>query len=243
MPLHSIDKKDKPMKKDIEAEADRKRESYQKSREEAGEEYESKIDQSLRRAGTRTYSVRVKIETIVAVYDCMESFGGDTKGRGIGSNLINVLTSCMESMQRDGLLVKHTNTEIIERYEEISGQKLDKPLLNVPGIKLSQEVSTHDISALVSEQIETNKEGKQTFPVNEVLYDVEDFSVGDVPDQEPLEDRVFQRKDDALVKEASMSGDEDAKNALLKTYKTLPESLWGSTSARALYNANLKTKE
>jgi hypothetical protein len=104
-------------------------------------------------------------------------------------------------------------------------------------------VSTHDISAAVSEQIELNKEGNQTFPVNEDLYEVEDFSVGDLPDQEPLEDRVFQRKGDALVDEASMSEDEDVKNALLKTYKTLPESLWGSSSARALYNANLKKKE
>ena len=169
--------------------------------------------------------------------------GGDTKGRGIGSNLINVLTSCMESMQRDGLLPKHTNEDIIQRYEEISGQKLDKPLLNVPSIKLSQDVSTHDISAAVSEQIELNKEGNQTFPVNEDLYEVEDFSVGDIPSQEPLEDRVFQRKGDALVDEASMSEDEDVKKALLKTYKTLPESLWGSSSARALYNANLKKKE
>ena len=231
------------MTKDLESENERKRLAYQKNRESQGDSYESKVDQSLRRAGTRTYSVRVKIETIVAVYDCLESFGGDAKGRGIGSNLINVLTSCMESMQRDGLLPKHTNEEIIERYEEISGQKLDKPLLNVPSIKLSQDVSTHDISAAVSEQIQTNKEGEQTFPFNESLYETEDFSVGDLPDQEPLEDRVFQRKDDALVKEASMSEDEDVKNALLKTYKTLPESLWGSSSARALYNANLKKKE
>tara|TARA_Y100001951_G_scaffold22540_1_gene17476 strand:- start:757 stop:1443 length:687 start_codon:yes stop_codon:yes gene_type:complete len=225
--------------KDQDTENERKRVAYQKNRESQGEEYESKVDQSLRRAGTRTYSVRVKIETIIAVYDCLESFGGETKGRGIGSNLINVLTSCMESMQRDGLLPKHTNEEIVARYEEISGTKLTKPLLNVP-LKLTQEVSTHDISAAVSEQIETNKEGKQTFPFNASLYETEDFSVGDVPDEIPLEDRVFQRKDDTLVKEVSMSEDEDAKSALLKTYKTLPESLWGSSSARSLYNANLK---
>ena len=231
------------MTKDLDSENERKRLAYQKNRESQGENYESKVDQSLRRAGTRTYSVRVKIETIVAVYDCLESFGGDSKGRGIGSNLINVLTSCMESMQRDGLLPKHTNADIIQRYEEISGHKLDKPLLNVPSIKLSQDVSTHDITAADSEQIDLNKEGKQTFPFNESLYETEDFSIGDVPDEEPLEDRVFQRKDDALVKEASMSEDEDVKNALLKTYKTLPESLWGSSSARALYNANLKKKE
>jgi len=224
---------------DAEKEKERKRKAYQKNREEQGEAYESKVDQALKRAGTRTFSVRVKIETIVAVYDCLSSFGGDTKGRGIGSNLINVLTSCMESMQRDGLLPKHTNEEIVARYEEISGTKLTKPLINVP-LKLTQEVSTHDISAAVSEQIETNKEGKQTFPFNASLYETEDFSVGDVPDEIPLEDRVFQRKDDTLVKEVSMSEDEDAKSALLKTYKTLPESLWGSSSARSLYNANLK---
>jgi len=81
------------MTKDPESENERKRFAYQKNRESQGENYESKVDQSLRRAGTRTYSVRVKIETIVAVYDCLESFGGDAKGRGIGSNLINVLTS------------------------------------------------------------------------------------------------------------------------------------------------------
>jgi len=231
------------MTKDLESENERKRLAYQKNRESQGEDYESKVDQALRRAGTRTYSVRVKIETIVAVYDCLESFGGDSKGRGIGSNLINVLTSCMESMQRDGLLPKHTNADIIQRYEEISGHKLDKPLLNVPSIKLSQEVSTHDISAAVSEQITATKEELPKPVFNEDLYEVEDFLVGDIPDQEPLEDRIFQRKNDALVTEASMSKDEDVKNALLKTYKTLPESLWGSSSARALYNANLKKKE
>ena len=224
---------------DQDKEKERKRVAYQKNRESQGEEYESKVDQSLRRAGTRTYSVRVKIETIIAVYDCLESFGGETKGRGIGSNLINVLTSCMESMQRDGLLPKHTNEEIVARYEEISGTKLTKPLINVP-LKLTQAVSTHDISAAVSEQIETNKEGKQTFPFNESLYEAEDFSVGDVPDEKPLEDRIFQRKEDTLVDEVSMLEDEDARSALIKAYKTLPESLWGSSSARALYNANLK---
>ena len=224
---------------DPEKEKERKRKAYQKSREQEGESYESKVDQSLKRAGTKTFSVRVKIETIVAVYDCLASFGGDTKGRGIGSNLINVLTSCMESMQRDGLLPKHTNEEIVARYEEISGTKLTKPLINVP-LKLTQEVSTHDISAAVSSQIETNKEGKQTFPFNESLYETEDFSVGDVPDEKPLEDRIFQRKKDTLVDEVSMLEDEDARSALIKAYKTLPESLWGSSSARALYNANLK---
>ena len=58
------------MIKNQESENKRKREAYKKSREEAGEKYESQVDQSLRRAGTRTYSVRVKIESIVAVYDC-----------------------------------------------------------------------------------------------------------------------------------------------------------------------------
>jgi len=224
---------------DPEKEKERKRKAYKKSREQEGESYESKIDQSLKRAGTKTFSVRVKIETIVAVYDCLASFGGDTKGRGIGSNLINVLTSCMESMQRDGLLPKHTNEEIVARYEEISGTKLMKPLINVP-LKLTQEVSTHDISAAVSEQIQTNKEGEQTFPFNESLYEAEDFSIGKVPDEKPLEDRIFQRKKDTLVTEVSTSEDKDARSALIKTYRTLPESLWGSSSARALYNANLK---
>ena len=224
---------------DPEKEKERKRKAYQKSREQEGESYESKVDQSLKRAGTKTFSVRVKIETIVAVYDCLASFGGDTKGRGIGSNLINVLTSCMESMQRDGLLPKRTNEEIVARYEEISGTKLVKPLINVP-LKLTQEVSTHDISAAVSEQIQTNKEGEQTFPFNESLYEAEDFSVGKVPDEKPLEDRIFRRKKDTLVKEVSALEDRDARSALIKTYRTLPESLWGSPSARALYNANLK---
>ena len=227
------------MIKNQDSEKKRKREAYQKSREEAGEKYESQVDQSLRRAGTRTYSVRVKIETIVAVYDCLDMFGGDSKGRGIGSNLVNVLTSCMESMQRDGLLPKHTNEEVVTRYEEVSGTKLTRPLLNIP-VKLTKEVKSQDISTAVIEQIETNKEGKQTFPFNESLYEAEDFSVGDVPEEEPLEDRIFQRTDDALVKEASTSGDEGARSALIQTYKTLPESLWGSSSARSLYNANLK---
>ena len=232
------------MKKDPEAENERKRLAYQKSKEAQGAEYESKVDQSLRRAGTRTYSVRVKIETIIAVYDCLESFGGETKGRGIGSNLINVLTSCMESMQRDGLLPKHTNEEIVARYEDISGQKLTKPLLDVPSIKLTQEVSTHNISAAVSEQITATKEELPEPKFNSDLYEVEDFSIGNVPNaMEPLEDRIFQRKDDTLVKEVSESSDEDAKNALIKTYKTIPENLWGSASARTLYNANLKMKE
>ena len=55
-----------------------------------------------------------------------------------------------------------------------------------------------------------------------------------------MEDRIFQRKEDTLVDEVSMLEDEDARSALIKAYKTLPESLWGSSSARALYNANLK---
>ena len=226
------------MIKNQESENKRKREAYRKSREEAGEKYESQVDQSLRRAGTRTYSVRVKIETIVAVYDCLDIFGGDSKGRGIGSNLVNVLTSCMESMQRDGLLPKHTNEEIVARYEEISGTKLKQPLLNLP-VKLTQEVTPQDVTTAVVDKIEEAREEESEILEHE-LYEVEDFSVGDVPDEEPLEDRIFRRTDDAIVKEASTSEDEDAKKALIKTYQTLPESLWGSASARSLYNANLK---
>tara|TARA_Y100000296_G_C5055862_1_gene197237 strand:- start:190 stop:642 length:453 start_codon:yes stop_codon:yes gene_type:complete len=149
----------------------------------------------------------------------------------------------MESMQRDGLLPKRTNEEVVQRYEEISGTKLTKPLLNMPTVKLTKEVSTQDIAAAVSEKIETNKDGVQTFPHNEVLYETEDFSIGDVPDEEPLEDRIFQRTNDALVKEASASGEEECKKALIKTYQTLPENLWGSSSARTLYNANLKKEQ
>ena len=229
------------MIKNQESENKRKREAYKKSREEAGEKYESQVDQSLRRAGTRTYSVRVKIETIVAVYDCLDIFGGDSKGRGIGSNLVNVLTSCMESMQRDGLLPKHTNEEIVARYEEISGTKLKQPLLNLP-VKLTQEVTPQDVTTAVVDKIEEAREEESELLEHE-LYEVEDFSIGDVPDEEPLEDRIFRRTDDAIVKEASTSEDEDAKKALIKTYQTLPESLWGSASARTLYNANLKKEQ
>ena len=229
------------MIKNQESENKRKREAYKKSREEAGEKYESQVDQSLRRAGTRTYSVRVKIETIVAVYDCLDIFGGDSKGRGIGSNLVNVLTSCMESMQRDGLLPKHTNEEIVARYEEISGTKLKQPLLNLP-VKLTQEVTPQDVTTAVVDKIEEAREEEPDILEHE-LYEVEDFSIGDVPDEEPLEDRIFRRTDDAIVKEASTSEDEAAKKALIKTYQTLPESLWGSASARTLYNANLKKEQ
>ena len=229
------------MIKNQESENKRKREAYRKSREEAGETYESQVDQSLRRAGTRTYSVRVKIETIVAVYDCLDIFGGDSKGRGIGSNLVNVLTSCMESMQRDGLLPKHTNEEIVARYEEVSGTKLKQPLLNIP-VKLTKEVTPQDVTTAIVDKIEEAREEEPEVLEHE-LYEVEDFSIGDVPDEEPLEDRIFQRTDDAIVQEASASGEEECKNALIKTYQTLPESLWGSASARTLYNANLKKEQ
>ena len=229
------------MIKNQDSENKRKRLAYQKSREEQGQSYESKVDSSIRRAGTRTYSVRVKIETIVAAYDCLEAFGGDSKGRGIGSNLVNVLTSCMESMQRDGLLPKHTNEEIVARYEEISGTKLKQPLLNLP-VKLTQEVTPQDVTTAVVDKIEEAREEEPEILEHE-LYEVEDFSIGDVPDEEPLEDRIFRRTDDAIVKEASTSEDEDAKKALIKTYQTLPESLWGSASARTLYNANLKKEQ
>jgi len=229
------------MIKNQDSENKRKRVAYQKSREDAGEKYESQVDQSLRRAGTRTYSVRVKIETIVAVYDCLDIFGGDSKGRGIGSNLVNVLTSCMESMQRDGLLPKHTNEEIVARYEEVSGTKLKQPLLNLP-VKLTKEVTPQDVTTAIVDKIEeAREETEPTF--NSDLYEVEDFSVGDVPDEEPLEDRIFQRTEDAIVQEASASGEEECKKALIKTYQTLPESLWGSSSARTLYNANLKKEQ
>ena len=229
------------MIKNQDSENKRKRLAYQKSREDAGEKYESQVDQSLRRAGTRTYSVRVKIETIVAVYDCLDIFGGDSKGRGIGSNLVNVLTSCMESMQRDGLLPKHTNEEIVARYEEVSGTKLKQPLLNIP-VKLTKEVTPQDVTTAIVDKIEEAREEEPEVLEHE-LYEVEDFSIGDVPDEEPLEDRIFQRTDDAIVQEASASGEEECKNALIKTYQTLPESLWGSASARTLYNANLKKEQ
>ena len=229
------------MIKNQDSENKRKRLAYQKSREDAGEKYESQVDQSLRRAGTRTYSVRVKIETILAVYDCLDIFGGDSKGRGIGSNLVNVLTSCMESMQRDGLLPKHTNEEIEARYEEVSGTKLKQPLLNIP-VKLTKEVTPQDVTTAIVDKIEEAREEEPEVLEHE-LYEVEDFSIGDVPDEEPLEDRIFQRTDDAIVQEASASGEEECKNALIKTYQTLPESLWGSASARTLYNANLKKEQ
>ena len=147
----------------------------------------------------------------------------------------------MESMQRDGLLPKHTNEEIVARYEEISGTKLKQPLLNIP-VKLTKEVTPQDVTTAVVDQIEEAREEEPEVLEHE-LYEVEDFSIGDVPDEEPLEDRIFQRTDDAIVQEASASGEEECKNALIKTYQTLPESLWGSASARTLYNANLKKEQ
>ena len=92
------------------------------------------------------------------------------------------------------------------------------------------------ISSEIAENIQTEPEESEP-----EIYtpQSEEFSIGELPVEKPLEDRIFERQDDPLIKEASESNDDGWKDALIRTYKTLPESVWGSDTARTLYNANL----
>ena len=220
------------------------RETYRQQRLSEGKEYTSATEKQIEIAGTRTYSFRAKISTVVSAYDTMLVFGGSPGGRGIGSTLINVLDSCLDSLRRDGLIPTRTADEIQEKFAEISGETFKKPavqLENKPTFpSLNTKVDIRDLTEQIGEAIE-HTEQEKTEPEN--IYEPKEFSIGNVPTEKPLEDRVFERANDALVKEASESGEVSHKEALLKTYKTLPESLWGSSTARTLYNANLDLKE
>lgn len=210
-------------------------ERYQQKVESQGDEYKSQVDRSLERIGSRTYSIRAKVSTIVSAYDCMDAFGGSTAGRGIGSILISVLDSCMDSLRRDGLIPLRTDEEIAEKFGEITGTSM-QPTVSLTAPSFSRNLDIRQISSEIAENIQTEPEESEP-----EIYtpQSEEFSIGELPVEKPLEDRIFERQDDPLIKEASESNDDGWKDALIRTYKTLPESLWGSDTARTLYNANL----
>ena len=208
---------------------------YRNKVESEGNEYKSQVDRSLERIGSRTYSIRAKVSTIVSAYDCMDAFGGSTAGRGIGSILISVLDSCMDSLRRDGLIPLRTDEEIAEKFGEITGTSM-QPTVSLTAPSFSRNLDIRQISSEIAENIQTEPEESEP-----EIYtpQSEEFSIGELPVEKPLEDRIFERQDDPLIKEASESNDDGWKDALVRTYKTLPESLWGSDTARTLYNANL----
>lgn len=224
--------------------AERASRHYQKKRAERGLDYTPRLEKQMETAGTRTYGFRCKISTVVSAYDTMEAFGGSAGGRGIGSVLVNVLDSCMDSLRRDGLIPLRTADEIQERFSEISGETFKKPLVQLPSLPAgpSHKPNVRDLTEQIGEAVAHAQENKEIEEKTEI-YEPKKFSIGDVPTEKPLEDRVFERANDALVKEASESGDPSCKDALIKTYKTLPESLWGTATARTLYLANLDLKE
>ena len=210
-------------------------ERYQQKVESQGNEYKSQVDRSLERIGSRVCSIRAKVSTIVSAYDCMDAFGGSTAGRGIGSILISVLDSCMDSLRRDGLLPLRTDEEIAEKFGEITGTNM-QPTVSLTAPSFSRNLDIRQISSEIAENIQTEPEE----PEPEIYTpQSEEFSIGELPVEKPLADRIFERQDDPLIKEASESNDDGWKDALIRTYKTLPESLWGSDTARTLYNANL----
>ena len=208
---------------------------YRNKVESEGNEYKSQVDRSLERIGSRVYSIRAKVSTIVSAYDCMDAFGGSTAGRGIGSILISVLDSCMDSLRRDGLIPLRTDEEIAEKFGEITGTSM-QPTVSLTAPSFSRNLDIRQISSEIAENIQTEPEESEP-----EIYtpQSEEFSIGELPVEKPLEDRIFERQDDPLIKEASESNDDGWKDALIRTYKTLPESLWGSDTARTLYNANL----
>ncbi len=165
----------------------------------------------------------------------MDAFGGSTAGRGIGSILISVLDSCMDSLRRDGLIPLRTDEEIAEKFGEITGTNM-QPTVSLTAPSFSRNLDIRQISSEIAENIQTEPEESEP-----EIYtpQSEEFSIGELPVEKPLEDRIFERQDDPLIKEASESNDDGWKDALIRTYKTLPESLWGSDTARTLYNANL----
>ena len=212
-------------------------ERYRDKVESQGDEYKSQVDRSVERIGTRVYSIRAKVSTIVSAYDCMDAFGGSVAGRGIGSVLVSVLDSCMDSLRRDGLIPLRTDDEIAERFGDIAGINV-QPTVSLPAPSFSRNLDIRQISSEIAENIETEPEDQPEIYTPQS----EEFSIGDVPVEKPLEDRIFERRDDPLLKEASESNTDGWKEAIIKTYKTIPESLWGSDTARTLYNANLSIK-
>lgn len=222
-----------------ERKADSQRIAYMNDRIQQGHDYKSMTDRQIEKSMTRVYSIRPKISTIVSAYDCLESYGGSVEGRGVGAVINAVLEACMDSLRRDGLIPLKTADEIEEKFADITGEKLRRPVVQeLTAPSFSRNLDIRQISEQIADQY---NEEEQEEPDTEV-YEPKKFSIGEVPTEKPLEDRVFERTKDDLVKEASTSDDRGAKDALLRTYKTLPESLWGSDTARTLYNANLSSK-
>ena len=105
-----------------------------------------------------------------------------------------------------------------------------------PKFATSQD-DIRQVSETIAASLATEEKEPEDFTV-----EVEKFEIGEIPVTEPLEDRIFQRHKDSLVREVAESGEPFQREALIQTYKTLPESLWDSNAARTLYNANLQLK-
>ena len=224
---------------DNEKQLDNARKRYAEKREAEGHEYKSAPDREFERAQSRVYSIRARIETIVSAYDCMEQFGGAHDHRGTGAILINVLEACMDSLRRDGLIPLRSSEEVSTRFTEITGETFKRPIVShlpAPKFATSQD-DIRQVSETIAASLATEVKEPEDFTV-----EVEKFEIGEIPVTEPLEDRIFQRHKDSLVREVAESGEPFQREALIQTYKTLPESLWDSNAARTLYNANLQLK-
>ena len=217
-----------------EKEADRKRLAYIQKREADGHEYASHVDKQIEHVTSRTYSFRAKVATIVSAYDTLDVFGGAAEGRGIGSVLIHVLDACMDNLRRDGLIPLRTSDEVQQRFSEISGEAFRKPnIANIGAPSFGSRPNMRELSEHIAAQIPEQK------PDEMDSFETQEFSVGPVPAEKSLEDRIFGRTNDDLIKEASEQNEDGWKEALISCYKTLPENLWDSPTARLLFNANL----
>ena len=140
----------------------------------------------------------------------------------------------MDNLRRDGLIPLRTSDEVQQRFSEISGEAFRKPIIaNIGAPSFGSRPNMRELSEHIAAQIPEQK------PDEMDSFETQEFSVGPVPAEKSLEDRIFGRTNDDLIKEASEQNEDGWKEALISCYKTLPENLWDSPTARLLFNANL----
>ena len=217
-----------------------KRENDRKRSQAQSAEYKSQTQRRLAKVGTKTVHLRLPIDTIVGCHDAMKAFGTGAKGEPLSTIVSTVLQDCIRTLRTNGHIPTHADYD--KAWADIHNEP-NKPAVNLPEFtptdKPADEPSnlTHILAQFMAPD--------DTKAVRSDAYTADDFSIDEtvIQDTEDEDSRILQRLDDPVVQEVIELGSSQAREALLRTYRTLPEEQWGGDNARLLFDANLANTE